>query len=633
MCGIYAYLGRTKTIKDLYPAFMKSQGRGMDSHRLQGIALPMYPVYTRLLLGFHRLSMVDVHPDGDQPLFLGNRVLICNGEIYNYKDLIHKYKLPVLTGSDCEVILHLYVRFGLERTCAMLDGVFGFVLYDGDTRMVYMARDRHGVRPLYYGHALVKDTVREWYVASELKSMLDCDVVQHLEPGTCAQFNVSTSTSVEAPFVRPWYMLSLMGAIEYAEPVSDKVVYDDTLNLLTLAVRKRVTQCERDIALFLSGGFDSSLVAALVVREWVSLGRSPSTLHGFTIGLPGSTDMVYAKWVAEHLGIVHHCLDVTEEECIAAVEDTIYAIESYDITSVRASVMNYLCAKAIRTRCNAKRIFNGDGSDELFGSYLYFADAPSPAAFREENLRLLRDIYLMDALRSERTVASAFSLESCTPFLDKAFVEHVLRLPVRFRMHGRNAPVHQEACTGASLCNEEDAKVDDRSRPTGVASPIGTMMGTPGTDESKHVHDGATKDTTKEDAEDKTANDAIKDRAEKYVLRQAISGTGLLPESVVWRRKEAFSDGCSSTERSWYSVLQDHAATLFSDVDLDAAQETYASHLPPPTKEALWYRSIHERFFGRKMEMITPYYWMPKWQPASVTDPSARVLGVYDSSA
>jgi asparagine synthase (glutamine-hydrolysing) len=316
---------------------------------------------------------------------------------------------------------------------------------------------------------------------------------------------------------------------------------------LRAAVEKRVENTEREIGCLLSGGLDSSLIAALVQQQ---LKKSDRVLKTFSIGMVGSADLEYARRVADWIHSEHTEVVVTAEEMFDAVPEVIRAIESHDTTTVRASVPNTLLARRIRQTTNCKVIFNGDGSDEVWGSYLYFNNAPSDEAYEEECKRLLDDIHMFDVLRSDRSVSSN-GLEPRTPYLDKQFVATVLSLPTYFR----------------------------RPRLNGYM--------------------------------------------EKWCLRRAFEPDGLLPPEVLWRRKEAFSDGVSG-ERSWYEIAREFAATKMENEWKDDCR--YPS---TATVEQAYYFKVYWSIFGQgTISTNVPYYWMPRWTPGA-TDPSARTLDVY----
>jgi len=373
-----------------------------------------------LFFSFHRLAIIDTTETGDQPISHpkdSSLTLICNGEIYNYKTLISENQFEVKSDSDCEVILHLYKKYGIERTVAMLDGVFAFVLYDASLDVLFSARDLYGVRPSFIGFSS-----NEVGIASEAKSLIDfCDSITQFPPGSWWR---SDEPTIFTSFNTTFFESS-------QKTINETIACQNINDLLTAAVKKRMMS-EREIGCLLSGGLDSSLIAALVAKE-----MSQSKVKTFSIGLSGSPDLKYAKMVANHIGSEHHTIEMSPEEFLEAIPKVIYNIESFDTTSVRASVGNYLVAKYIKENTNCKVIFNGDGSDEVCMGYIYNQNAPSAQEFYEENFRLLSEIHFYDVLRSDRSISSN-GLEARTPFLDKDFVKNYMLLPPETKMFGRD---------------------------------------------------------------------------------------------------------------------------------------------------------------------------------------------------
>ena len=366
-------------------------------------------------------------------------------------------------------------------------------------------------------------TENQLVVASELKQVIHFGKGEYYKPGQYSVYSAKT--------------LELIKNVKYTSfPFNNKSTTDIKFNIynnLQNAVKKRVVgTTDRPIACLLSGGLDSSLITAMV-NELLPKG----TLETYSIGLPGSVDLKYAKIVADYLGTRHTEILLTEDTFFKYIPEVINVIESYDVTTVRASVGNYLVGKYISSHSTAKVIFNGDGSDELTGGYLYFNKCPDPSEFDCETKRLLRDIYMYDVLRSDKSISSN-GLEPRTPFLDRGFVEYYLSILPSIRCHS-------------------------------------TIRGKP----------------------------------EKYLLRESVEycNSGLLPKEILYRRKEAFSDGVSSENRSWYEVIHEK---------LNGVSE----------KE--YYLSIFNALFPGH-EHLLEYYWMPKY--VNATDPSARTLKEYSS--
>lgn len=558
MCGIFAFLNSGEKInrdeKTYYKqCFMKGQNRGPE--------YSTFDIYHNYILGFHRLAINGYNDEkSNQPLSYKNVVLICNGEIYNYKELYKLINIQPNTLSDCEIIIHLYKEFGIQQTLQYLDGVFAFVLIDRTKKKAYVARDTYGVRPLFMMRAathLIEDNKIRYVFASELKQMpflgnqRDYDItIKQFPPGTYSEFIYHD----HLPFI------SLNKSIHFSRPnafVNNtmKNIHESIFNALEAAVVKRVNNTDREIACLLSGGLDSSLIAALVKKNY------DKPLHTWSIGFKGSEDLKYAQMVANHIGSIHHSIEVNESEFLENIDNVIYAIESYDTTSVRASVGNWLISKYIKENSSAKVVFNGDGSDELTGGYMYFHMAPNALEFDKECRRLLENIHYFDVLRSDRSISS-HGLEARTPFLDRNFVQLYLSIPPHIRYHPQE------------------------------------------------------------------------NNCEKYLLRKSVEicSPKLLPSNVLWRTKEAFSDGVSDQTKSWFSIINDYMHNVMfknnSNIhtliqNLDHVNEK----MKPKTLEQIYYRNVFEKYFTSKYTNIIPYYWMPKYVDAE--DSSARTLKIY----
>jgi len=582
MCGIFSLLNHDEFaipkqfIKD---QFEKGVGRGPESSKLNNICL-------KCIFGFHRLAINGLNPASDQPIIIRNMALICNGEIYNYKELYEMMDVVPETDSDCEVILHLYEKYGLTQTLQMLDGVFSFILCDfrsheTDSKL-YVARDPYGVRPLYmlrpkklndtiFGHSKIFGFASEIKCLSEFlnRGLTGTHKIEHVKPGTFLSFILPTTVCanwiVDSTTWESVYHSTGFNSI-MSNPGNEMSELSNVLNnirfYLTNAVKKRVLTTERPIACLLSGGLDSSLITALVNQQHKLLNLDAPPLETYSIGLAGSDDLKHAKIVAEHLGTNHTEIIVEEQDFLDAIPEVIKTIESYDTTTVRASIGNYLLGKYISENSEAKVIFNGDGSDELCGGYLYMHLAPDAIEFDKECRRLLKDIYLFDVLRSDKCISS-HGLEPRTPFLDRSFVQYYLSIHPELRFHGSSKKSNKQC--------------------------------------------------------------------EKYLLRLAFSELNkedckqLLPKSVLWRRKEAFSDGVSGSEtRSLYQIIQEYASSCVSN-----CESIQALHNPCDTDEKTYYRSIFREHYPN-MDAIVPYYWMPKY--VNATDASARTLSIYSNT-
>jgi len=599
MCGIFYFrtVGRIilSQLKTLQENSLLSSHRGPDKS--------VFLKDDTRAWGFHRLCINGMDPISDQPFHFKNCRLICNGEIYNFRNLITEFGLEdeYKSNSDCEIIIHLYRKIGMKETLRRLDGVFGFVLHDYETGVTYVARDPIGVRALYIGvtrHDGIFGSEHsdltfismnpDHYgvcIASEMKSIhAICETIVQFPAGCYMEYVGEDSADGTAVF-ESYYEYAMISTsakklkktntismfecqlkelqVDYSYPVME----DDTIDeneicanireLFTKAVVKRLMS-ERPVGCLLSGGLDSSLVTAIVARELKQ--TAPDTvLNTYSIGLEGSVDLLWARRVAEHLGTCHHEVTVTEQDFLDAIYETIYQTESYCTTTIRASVGNYLISKYIQQQTDDAVIYCGDMSDEIFGSYRGFQQAPNDADFHRENERMIRDVRFFDLLRSDKSISGA-GLEARVPFADKAFLSYVMRIPSHLKRF---------------------------------------------TDE----------------------------KMEKYLLRKAFQNEGLLPDNVLWRRKEAFSDGVSSADggRTWVQMIKEHSNRMVSDAEYNNKNNyMYSVYNPPYDKESFYYRRTFETIYEQRGETI-PYYWRHPFCEG-VLDPSARLLSFYVSS-
>lgn len=558
MCGIFAVINRNNMnrqciMDEIRREFQKGKNRGPENSQLKTYK-------NNVVLGFHRLAINGLDDISNQPMTIDGVTLICNGEIYNYKELFQTMDITPTTHSDCEVIIHLYLRFGIEQTLNMLDGVFAFVLYDANQNTVHISRDPLGVRPLYWNGLTDKlDTCdNSFYVASELKCITNiANMSYHFPPGKY------TTLSYDDRLKWVWRKEdSLKTYFTLPLPNFRSVVFHDEYTsilhrinvLLRDAVRKRCLTTERPVACLLSGGVDSSLIASLVAKYFY-----PVRIETFSIGLQGSKDLLFARKVAEHINSIHHEIIITKEEAFQSIPTIIYAIESYDVTSIRASIFNHRVGLEIKENSNAKVIFNGDGSDELFGGYIYLHLCPNDIEFDKNNRQLLLNIHETDVNRSDKCI-SAHGLEPRTPFLDRSLVQYVMSLSPFLRNHNN-----------------------------------GKNM-------------------------------------EKYLLRNAFASDNLLPEEVLWRRKEAFSDGVCSQDNCIKDILQTQLYEFYksyANVMEDGNAKKLLKRENEPNflyeLEKQHYRQLFDKHFKRSD--ILKEQWMPKYTDA--TDPSARTLDIY----
>ena len=422
MCGIVCAFDLKQTAEDLRPQVLEMaisvRHRGPD---WSGIFSN-----EKAILGHERLAIVDP-TSGNQPLFSedGRYVLAANGEIYNHKELRNQLggKYSFATQSDCEVILALYQ----EKGAAFMDelnGIFGFAIYDTLEDTYFIARDHMGIIPLYMGW----DADGTFYVASELKALEGvCTKIELFPPG---HYYLSSD---EAPV--QWYTRDWM---EYDAVKENTTSIEDLHDALSAAVRRQLMS-DVPYGVLLSGGLDSSVTSALAKLYAAKRVESDDEqaawwpqLHSFAVGLEGSPDLAAAQKVADHIGTVHHEIKFTIQEGLDAIRDVVYHLETYDITTIRASTPMYLMARAIKA-LGIKMVLSGEGADELFGGYLYFHKAPTAKDFHEETVRKLDKLHQYDCLRANKSLA-AWGIEGRVPFLDKEFMDVAMRINPKDKM-------------------------------------------------------------------------------------------------------------------------------------------------------------------------------------------------------
>ncbi len=548
MCSILALL-------DVGGDLATARARALEASRRMRHRGPDWSgVYAdaRHVLVHERLAIVGV-TDGAQPLRTANGrfVLAVNGEIYNHRALGAAVDHEFLTESDCEVILPLWRDRG-AGFLNELNGIFAFVAVDAETGAWIIARDPIGVMPLYYGRA-ADGTL---HVASELKGLADaCVEVQEFPPG-----HVWTSASAAPePYYAPGWRTYESTVGRRVEPPALRAAFEAAVG--------RQLMCDVPYGVLLSGGLDSSLVAACAVahaRRRVETEGSEEAwwprVHSFAIGLDGSPDLAAARVAADFLGTVHHEMHFTVQEGIDALREVIWHLETYDVTTIRASTPMTLLARKIKAM-GIKMVLSGEGADEIFGGYLYFHKAPSARAFHEETVRKLDQLHLFDCLRANKSMA-AWGVEARVPFLDVEFLDVAMSMDAE-----------QKLCGGG--------------------------------------------------------------RIEKHALRIAFEGA--LPDSVLWRQKEQFSDGVGY---SWIDSLKAHADAHVTDGEFVRASARFP-HNTPASKEAYFYRGIFESHYpgdpaaalvpgGKSIACSTPAAL--EWDAtfAAMADPSGRaVRGVH----
>lgn len=509
------------------------------------------------ILVHERLAIVDP-AGGSQPLRSqdGGLALAVNGEIYNHRELKRELAQPYAfqTESDCEIINALYREDAPASFLNRLNGIFAFALWDKAAGRALIARDPIGVVPLYWGH----DAQGRLRVASEMKALEgDCKDVAQFPPG---HWYDSATGELTRYYQRPWR--------EYAAVEGVEVALTELREAFEAAVHRQL-MTDVPYGVLLSGGLDSSLVAAVAARyarHRIEDGDQTEAwwprLHSFAIGLHGSPDLAAARIAADKLGTVHHGFEYTFEEGLDALPEVIRHIETYDVTTIRASTPMYLLARRIKAM-GVKMVLSGEGSDEIFGGYLYFHKAPNAREFHVELIRKLDALNNYDCLRANKSMM-AWGVEPRVPFLDRAFLDVAMRMDARCKM------------------------VDKASG-----------------------------------------------RIEKAVLREAFAG--YLPDEILWRQKEQFSDGVGY---GWIDGLKAHAEAHVSDRELSAADKRFPIN-PPQTKEAYFYRTLFERYYpssaaaetvpgGKSIACSSPAAIAWDASFANAADPSGRaVAGVH----
>ncbi len=415
MCGIVCVFDLKTNAEELRPGVLrmskKVRHRGPD---WSGIYCG-----SKAVMAHERLSIVDPE-SGGQPLYSkdGKLILAVNGEIYNHRDIRKLYagKYEFLTGSDCEVILALY-RDKKEKFLDDMNGIFGFALYDEENDAFLIARDHIGIIPLYHGW----DEFGNYFVASELKALEgQCKKIEEFPP---AHYYYSKDGEIKRWHTREW--------IDYNNVKDNPARIDDLKSALEAAVHRQLMS-DVPYGVLLSGGLDSTITSALAkkysgkrIEENDQKDAWWPQLHSFAIGLEGSPDLAAARKAADEIGTIHHEIHYTIQEGIDAIRDVIYHIETYDVTTIRASTPMYLLARFIKSM-GIKMVLSGEGADEIFGGYLYFHKAPNAEEFHKESVRKVGRLHLYDCLRANKTLA-AWGVEGRVPFLDKEFLDVAMR--------------------------------------------------------------------------------------------------------------------------------------------------------------------------------------------------------------
>ena len=586
MCGIWAHI-LCNSLKNVLKNNASISKWFSDFYQLKhrGPTNSYFETYENVCIGFHRLAIIDDTFQSNQPFILedGDRtiIFICNGEIYNFKDLIREYELSDSIKNDCMTIPEIYMKLcSVQEEHTFLNvvrnhikGEFAFLLFEfsKDKRLqkVIAGRDEIGVRPLYY-HPHTSDSL---FFTSELKGGLQYEgELIEFPPGHMITYTFSENEVVvddkdyssvyqvqPPPYIFDERLKTLQGLQGVYEP-TEHIMLQNVRTAVTNSVERRLV-ADKPMAFLLSGGVDSSLVAALAAKAL----REP--IRTFCCGMSEGTDLKFARKVAEHIGSIHTEVFFTPEDGLNAIPDVIRTIESWDTTTVRASVGQYLVSKYIGTQTDCKVVMVGEGPDEVCSSYLFNWYAPNGYALDNCAKDYVKKIHYYDVKRADRCIAR-WGLEGRVPLLDPEFIASYWKIPAEERM-----PTYH------------------------------------------HM--------------------------EKWWLRKAFevnkdlpTSSHVLPDEVLWRKKEAFSDGVSG-EKSWFQIIQEYVEDKVSDEEMAHAAVKYP-YCTPPTKEAYWYRKLFCEIFGEHRQKVIPGFWQAKWgkdgkELTQYADPSARTLEIYQA--
>ena len=545
MCGIWLYLNLIKPINDnekniLFDNFIKTKSRGPNNSSFE--------IYNNnAIVGFHRLKIMDLKFHSNQPYILefDNKtiIFICNGEIYNYEKLIKKYKLDIFNNSDCLVIPKLYIKFYndyeffLKLFIYEIIGEYSFYLLEYDEnnnfKHIVIGRDHVGIRPLYTN--IINKLSTEIILSSEIKSLVNYknNIIEHI-PG-----NITTIllNNIENIVKITNYDITFIYNIIHINEYKEENYYLEMIRRSVINSIKRRLKADVPIGFLLSGGVDSSLVCS------ISNKILNNKIKTYCCGIKNGTDLNFAKKVADYISSEHKEVLFDATDAINSIKNVIYAIESWDITTIRASIGQYLISKYISENTQNKVLLVGEGPDEVCSSYLFNYYAPVEE-LHDCCIEFVKNIHLYDGRRADRC-AGSWGLEVRIPFLDPEFISSYWAIPPKLRH-----PKYKNC--------------------------------------------------------------------EKWWLRKAFESTNLLPQEVLWRKKEAFSDGISDKENSLYGIIQEYVETLNIKLEDNV-----------PTKEAQYYKNIFINYFGSHRVNILKNYWQPKWISKEFTDPSARTLDIY----
>lgn len=524
MCGILVSTDLNIDLSAFQQGLATLDLRGPDATRIE--------IVSGGLMAFKRLAIMGLNEAGMQPFHLKASAVVCNGEIYGFRPIKERLRqnFEFISDSDCEILLPLYEEMGTEMF-HQLDAEFAMVLYDHTTDRWIAARDPIGIRPLFYGYTVNHKIA----FGSTVKSLQPfCHDIRPFPPG---HFYCDGKFSA--------YNRIAQTPTQEVQPLVE--IYRNIHDHLIEGVLKRM-DADAPVGYLLSGGLDSSLVCAIAQKH------SAKPIRTFSIGMDlDAIDLKYARQVAEFIGSEHTEIIITRQDVLGALDSVIKTLETWDITTIRASLGMALLCRAIHAKTDIKVLFTGEISDELFG-YKYTDFAPGAQAFQQEAQKRIEELYMYDVLRADRCISDN-AMEGRVPFGDLQFVKTVMSI-----------------------------------HPSQKMNTYG--MG-------------------------------------KYLLRKAFEADHLLPETILFRDKAAFSDAVG---HSLVEDLKQYAETLYTDAQFQARAKRYA-YCPPYTKESLCYREIFEKYYPGLAELITAY-WMPNpdWPGCQVQDPSARYLSNYGNS-
>ena len=524
MCGILVSTDQLIDLKAFKKGLKTLDRRGPDSTRTE--------IVDGGIMSFKRLAIMGLNEAGMQPFHLGESAVVCNGEIYDFRPIKERLekKYEFISESDCEIILPLYDEMGVDMF-SILDAEYAMVIYDEKKDKWIAARDPIGIRPLFYGYT-TNGKIAFGSLAKSLQPF--CTDIHPFPPG---------HYYLDGKFVCYNDIWKAKGKESASLEVITKNIHDKLID----GVRKRM-DADAPVGYLLSGGLDSSLVCAIAQK------MSKTPIKTFSIGMDvDAIDLKYAKQVAEYIGSDHTEIVINRQDVIDSLDEVIRSLETWDITTIRASIGMYLLCKKVQETTDIKVLFTGEISDELFG-YKYTDYAPDAKSFQEESEKRIKELYMYDVLRADRCI-SDHSLEGRVPFGDIPFAQYVMAIDPQKKMNTYN-------------------------------------MG-------------------------------------KYLLRKAFEEDKLLPESILYRDKAAFSDAVG---HSLVDDIKEFAEQYYSDYMFKLLCSKY-SYCPPYTKESLLYRETFEKYYPSMDKMICGY-WLPNqtWDGCQVNDPSARYLANYGNS-